>query len=639
MLDGLVVLADAHVIHCDLKPENILLTNLQSSKNLIKLIDFGSACFENETVYSYIQSRFYRSPEVLFGLEYNMAIDMWSLGCICAELFLGLPLFPGASQYNQVCRLIEMLGMPPDHLIENGKFSHKYFKRKQKPSLQEGCNFELKSEEEYCRENNCEPKEWKRYFNFTQIDELIKNYSMKNVSPDIRQQEEKSRIALVDLLKGLLQWDPNVRWTARQTKQHPFVTGQPFTEPFVPDPDPSKVPLALRRHGTQPTPVVTQPQPQPYQQYNPHMGYFTPPTQGYLPSPQGGFMGGFVGPNLGPSPNTAFFQGSHTHDVVSSSNHTPGGIPIQTNSYQQQPMLMNSPGSYGQWNMMPHMYGTPSAHGSSPYVQQSPHHSRRGSGGSHLQMNPNSPNEDLSTGRPRKDSYRKNNGFNQQPQQSGGNQRRQSFKQQLHVESVGTPQQSSPQSLKPPKHPTRGKGNSYGSYKGRQYLQEHHDKQVSPITMEEGGPDESTMFYFEDDQEQSPPQPYRKQQPQQQQHSNNNPYYSGRGGRKGSTGGTRPRGNSNYNDFAMYGGGLSGTDVMSSPYGASPGNTATGLLGSSYSSSGMSVPSSVNSAYVPPSPQQQQFMQYKTSGYGSSPQNAGSLLSASFNDKKKKDKK
>ncbi len=60
------------------QPENILLKNPTSGE--IKLIDFGSACFENRTVYSYIQSRFYRSPEVVLGSPYTVAIDMWSLG-------------------------------------------------------------------------------------------------------------------------------------------------------------------------------------------------------------------------------------------------------------------------------------------------------------------------------------------------------------------------------------------------------------------------------------------------------------------------------------------------------------------------------------------------------------------------------
>lgn len=76
----------------------------------IKVIDFGSACHERQTVYTYIQSRFYRSPEVLLGLPYTAAIDMWSLGCIAVELFLGLPLFPGTSEYNQITRIVEMLG-------------------------------------------------------------------------------------------------------------------------------------------------------------------------------------------------------------------------------------------------------------------------------------------------------------------------------------------------------------------------------------------------------------------------------------------------------------------------------------------------------------------------------------------------
>ena len=60
----------------------------------IKVIDLGSACFDGQTIYPYIQSRFYRAPEVVLGVSYDNAIDMWSIGCIAAELFVGLPLFP-----------------------------------------------------------------------------------------------------------------------------------------------------------------------------------------------------------------------------------------------------------------------------------------------------------------------------------------------------------------------------------------------------------------------------------------------------------------------------------------------------------------------------------------------------------------
>jgi dual specificity protein kinase YAK1 len=129
LLAALAVLQDTNIIHCDLKPENILLCPKHSSSSSsassaaeekqgapasrsqkgavdLKVIDFGSACFEGKTMYSYIQSRFYRSPEVLLGVPYNGAIDIWSLGCVCAEMYLGLPLFPGASQHNQLTRII-----------------------------------------------------------------------------------------------------------------------------------------------------------------------------------------------------------------------------------------------------------------------------------------------------------------------------------------------------------------------------------------------------------------------------------------------------------------------------------------------------------------------------------------------------
>jgi len=96
------------IIHCDLKPENILF-RLNPATD-IKLIDFGSACFEGHETYSYIQSRFYRAPEILLGITYHFPIDMWSLGCIAFELMAGLPLFPGFSEYDQLRMIIKVIG-------------------------------------------------------------------------------------------------------------------------------------------------------------------------------------------------------------------------------------------------------------------------------------------------------------------------------------------------------------------------------------------------------------------------------------------------------------------------------------------------------------------------------------------------
>lgn len=61
------------------------------------------------------------------GLPYDGAIDMWSLGCICAELFLGIPIFPGNSEYDQLARIIEILGPFPQYLIHRAKYKDKYF--------------------------------------------------------------------------------------------------------------------------------------------------------------------------------------------------------------------------------------------------------------------------------------------------------------------------------------------------------------------------------------------------------------------------------------------------------------------------------------------------------------------------------
>ncbi|KPP74267.1 Dual specificity tyrosine-phosphorylation-regulated kinase 1A-like [Scleropages formosus] len=100
MCTALLFLAtpELSIIHCDLKPENILLCN--PKRSAIKIVDFGSSCQLGQRIYQYIQSRFYRSPEVLLGMPYDLAIDMWSLGCILVEMHTGEPLFSGANEYK-----------------------------------------------------------------------------------------------------------------------------------------------------------------------------------------------------------------------------------------------------------------------------------------------------------------------------------------------------------------------------------------------------------------------------------------------------------------------------------------------------------------------------------------------------------
>jgi len=113
------------IIHCDLKPENILLCN--PKRSAIKIVDFGSSCQLGQRIYQYIQSRFYRSPEVLFGIPYDLAIDMWSLGCILVEMHTGEPLFSGANEVDQVNKIVEVLGLPPKHVLDQSPKAKKYF--------------------------------------------------------------------------------------------------------------------------------------------------------------------------------------------------------------------------------------------------------------------------------------------------------------------------------------------------------------------------------------------------------------------------------------------------------------------------------------------------------------------------------
>jgi serine/threonine protein kinase len=82
-------------------------------------------------MFYYIQSRFYRSPEVLLGIPYNLAIDMWSLGCILVEMHTGEPLFSGKDQVDQVSKIVEVLGIPPAHVLERASSSRteKFFEK------------------------------------------------------------------------------------------------------------------------------------------------------------------------------------------------------------------------------------------------------------------------------------------------------------------------------------------------------------------------------------------------------------------------------------------------------------------------------------------------------------------------------
>lgn len=222
VLTALLKLKSLGLIHADLKPENIMLVDPLRQPYRVKVIDFGSASHVSKAVCStYLQSRYYRAPEILLGLPYCEAIDMWSLGCVIAELFLGWPLYPGSSEYDQIRYISQTQGLPPEHILNNATKTKRFFNR-------EICEthypfWRLKSPEEHEMETGIKSKEARKYI-FNCLDDM----SQINVPSDIDGNEliaEKTdRLELVDLLKAMLALDQERRITPVEALDHPFQT-------------------------------------------------------------------------------------------------------------------------------------------------------------------------------------------------------------------------------------------------------------------------------------------------------------------------------------------------------------------------------------------------------------------------------
>ncbi|KAK3016992.1 hypothetical protein RJ639_006558 [Escallonia herrerae] len=163
------------VCHRDIKPQNLL---VNPHTHQVKLCDFGSAkvLVKGEPNISYICSRYYRAPELIFGAtEYTTAIDIWSAGCVLAELLLGQPLFPGESGVDQLVEIIKVLGTPTREEIKCMNPNYTEFKFPQ-----------------------IKAHPWHKIFH-------------KRMPPEA-----------VDLVSRLLQYSPNLRCTALDALTHPF---------------------------------------------------------------------------------------------------------------------------------------------------------------------------------------------------------------------------------------------------------------------------------------------------------------------------------------------------------------------------------------------------------------------------------
>nr|XP_057923449.1 dual specificity tyrosine-phosphorylation-regulated kinase 2 [Doryrhamphus excisus] len=192
------------IIHCDLKPENILLK--QQGRSGIKVIDFGSSCYEHQRVYTYIQSRFYRAPEVILGSRYGMPIDMWSLGCILAELLTGCPLLPGEDEGDQLACIMELLGMPSQKLLDGSKRAKNFVSSKGYPR--------------YCTVTTLPDGTTALNGGRSRRGKLRGPPCSKDWSAALKGCDDP---LFLDFLKQCLEWDPTLRMTPSQALRHPWL--------------------------------------------------------------------------------------------------------------------------------------------------------------------------------------------------------------------------------------------------------------------------------------------------------------------------------------------------------------------------------------------------------------------------------
>lgn len=175
MLRALKYVHSAGVVHRDLKPSNILINENCD----LKICDFGLARLQDPQMTGYVSTRYYRAPEIMLTWQkYDVGVDVWSTGCIFAEMLEGKPLFPGKDHVHQFTIITELLGSPEQDVIET-----------------------------ICSENTL------KFVRSLPVQQKIPfSQRFKGVEPEA-----------IDLLEKMLVFDPRKRITAKEALKHPYI--------------------------------------------------------------------------------------------------------------------------------------------------------------------------------------------------------------------------------------------------------------------------------------------------------------------------------------------------------------------------------------------------------------------------------
>ncbi|XP_027773043.1 serine/threonine-protein kinase AFC2-like isoform X2 [Solanum verrucosum] len=224
LLECVAFMHDMRLIHTDLKPENILFVSADYIKvpdykgtpwshrdrsfykrlpksSAIKVIDFGSTAYERPDHNYIVSTRHYRAPEVILGLGWSYPCDLWSVGCILVELCSGEALFQTHENLEHLAMMERVLGPLPSQMLNKVDRHAEKYVRRGRLDWPEGAT---------SRES---------------IKSVIKLPRLQNL---VMQHVDHSAGDLIDLLQGLLRFDPSIRMTARDALRHPFFTRDQF---------------------------------------------------------------------------------------------------------------------------------------------------------------------------------------------------------------------------------------------------------------------------------------------------------------------------------------------------------------------------------------------------------------------------